>query len=105
MAEAQSCTIAELLGVVKHPNNISNNELKWWQARSYLKPLPALREQLFFNDLTIVSNVNHQTNRPIFKEKDLDRKFYAAPDEQRWPEAEEYLRQRNEELKKKKENG
>ena len=46
MAEMKNCTIAELMGLSKHQDFISNNELLWWQSRSSMKPLPAMREDL-----------------------------------------------------------
>lgn len=82
-----SCTVAEVMGLAKHGDNISSNELSWWVARSTMKPLPAVREQLFFRDLTTISNIHQDTGKEIFKEKSFRRDWFAIPEEDEWAEA------------------
>ena len=66
---------------------MSNEELLWWQARSTMKPVSAIREQIFFNDLITISNIHQDTGKQMFKEKDFRRDWYAIPEDDEWAEA------------------
>lgn len=83
----KNCTIAELLGISRHHAGISDNELFWWMARSSMKPLPAIREQLFLRDICTVSNVNHMNNSKIFKEASFTRDWFKKPEKELIQEA------------------
>lgn len=89
MAESQKCTIAELLGLSKHYSYMSNDELLWWQARSTMKPIEAVRQQIFFNDLITISNIHQETGKPMFKVKDFSRDWFAIPEADEWAKAKE----------------
>jgi hypothetical protein len=93
MAEMKSCSIAELMGISKHKYFVSNSELLWWQARSTMKPLPALRADLFHaEDLVFASN-----QREI-KEKQAFREWFKKDQTKAWEEAAKRVSERQKQL-------
>ena len=72
------------MGLSKHSDSISNNELSWWIARSTIKPLPAARDQMFFRDLITVCNIHQDTGKEMFREKDFRRDWFATPEAEEW---------------------
>ena len=100
MAEMKGCSIAELMGISKHRDYISNNELLWWQARSNMKPLPAVRADIYHaEDLIFASGKreipDHKAIRPWYK-KDKTKE---------WEEAAKINAERQKELNEKLKNG
>jgi len=104
MSEMKSCSIAELMGISKHRDYISNNELLWWQARSSMKPLPAVRSDIFHGDDLVFATgkrevPDHKAIRDWFR-KDQTEEWAAAA--KRVAERQKEL---NEKLKAESENG
>ena len=93
MAEMKSCSIAELMGISKHKYFISNNELLWWQARSRMKPLPALRADMFHAEDLIFASSQRE-----IKEKQALRNWFKRDQTKAWEEAQKKVSERQKQL-------
>jgi len=87
------------MGVEKHTYKMSNSELMWWIARSTMKPLPAVREDMFSDGLFYINSVNHNTQESMFRRSSLNREWYKDNSAESWAEALEANKKLNEELK------
>jgi hypothetical protein len=79
MAEMKQCNITDLLGIERHPEYISHNEILWWMARSCLKPMPSVRDTIFNNNLMNIGSVNQFNGQRMFKDTDI--KWYELSKE------------------------
>lgn len=102
MAEMKNCTISELMGISKHQDFISNNELLWWQARSSMKPLPAMRA-----DLAHAEDLYFACGKIEIKPDKALKNWYKKPvsEEEKWAEAREVTKKLQAELNEKNQNG
>ncbi len=100
MSEMKGCSIAELMGISKHRDYISNNELLWWQARSRMKPLPAVRADIYHGEDIIFAS----RNREVPEHKAM-REWYKKDKTKEWEEAAKINAERQKELNEKLKNG
>jgi len=101
-AEMKGCTLSEVMGLSPHSEFISNNELKWWFARTSMKPLPAIRRELEHAEDLFFS-----TGKVEIKADKALRNWYEKPitDEEKWGEAREVTKKLQAELNEKNKNG
>ena len=66
------CTVAELIGYDKHPNNMSHAEYLWWIARSSMKPLASVRELIYQNTLMNALSINHFSGKKMFSNSSIN---------------------------------
>jgi len=100
MAEMKGCSVAELMGISKHRDYISNNELLWWQARSSMKPLPAVRNDIFHGDDLVFAS----GKREVPEHKAI-RRWFKKDQSKEWEEAAKINAERQKELNEKLKNG
>lgn len=100
MAEMKGCSIAELMGISKHRDYISNNELLWWQARSSMKPLPSVIADIYHGEKIYFSS----RNREVPEQKAI-RKWFKKDQTKEWEEAAKINAERQKELNEKLKNG
>lgn len=93
MAEMKGCSIAELLGISKHKYFISNNELLWWQSRSSMKPLPALRADMFHAEDLVFASAQRE-----IKEKQAFRDWFKPDLKEAWAEEQKKVTARQKQL-------
>ena len=101
-AEMRGCTVAQVMGLTRHKESISNNELKWWFARSSMKPLPSTRE-----DLRNAASLFFSSGKYEIKAEDALKDWYEIPvtEEEKWGDAKAEVKKLQAELNEKRKNG
>lgn len=90
-----------MLGIADHPDKMSNNELRWWRARSYRKPLPSVRDDISSGNQLYMSSINPNTGKAAIKASDAIRDWFGKTQMERLEELEERVTERQKELDKK----
>lgn len=101
MAEMQCCSISSLLGISEHPDKMSNNELRWWRARSYRKPLPSVRDDISVGNQLYMSSINPNTGKASIKVSDAVRDWFGETQMEKLAGLEKRVTERQKELDKK----
>jgi hypothetical protein len=101
-AEMRGCTLSEVMGLSKHKESISNNELKWWFARTSMKPLPAARK-----DLEHAEDLLFASGKMEIRSETALRDWYKEPvtEVEKWADAKDEVKKLQAELNEKRKNG
>lgn len=93
MAEMKNCSIGELLGIKKHQDFISENEVTWWKSRSFFKPLPSVRQDIFHAEDLIFYSAKREVN-----EKTALRNWFKKDQTEEWAEEQKKVTARQKQL-------
>ena len=93
MAELKNCSISELLGIKKHQDFISENEITWWKVRSLYKPLPSVRADIFHAEDLIFYSTKREVNA-----KQAMKEWYKKDQTEAWAEEQKKVTARQKQL-------
>jgi len=93
--------LSEIMGLSKHRDNISSNEIEWWVARSTMKPFAGSINELMLSKLLRTTSLSSNSNDYRFKESFFDHDWYKDDSYESWAKHLEYHKKVSEENRKK----